>query len=339
MDTAIYRICDNNDVIGLKAFFNEWLVNRQLNNVYGVIETNEETSYIRSNDSYPVAYQNDQYLKWLKNVYFILSKERNSDPGLFYWFKPFKRAKEILRDRELHLLSLDKMDQNDHTESIEFIQRYHSFPYAEDYAKSRIYGSGRIGTHISCFTTNFRKQRFWEEYANYDTGVCIGLRIVFKNDSEFSCFQPFKLRDIFYDKDYSLDFLNEIRYEVFKHFNVVLSTITEDTEWMPYYYKRDKYRWEEETRLSFDIGKFIEMQKSFSKKDKITIDERLEVHNLELVYETEKSEKPPFLLRIPFDNAFIKVEVCEIICGSNVLDSQISELKDLINANVIVWKR
>jgi hypothetical protein len=333
---------NNQDVEGIKDFINNWLVDRKIEPLFGLIESTENTEYVKRIEhspynSTPLVYENQQYVEWLQNVYKSLSADRLQDQGVFYWFKPYERAVEIINENRVHLLSLEKQDLNDHSEALEFVQRYEYFPYSDRYYKNNvIMGKDKFGG-IACFTKNFRNQRFWNDYAKSDMGIAFGVRFYFKNDPFFQGYQPFTLRDVFYDTGYDLDFLNELRYLIFRKYDVILSTIPNEINWMRYHYKRDKYRWENETRLSFDWEEYSHISGLFIKEDGLNIFERMETHGIETHW-IDKS-RPDFLTKIHFDNPFFKLEINEIICGANVTDYQIDELRKLTNGEVHVWRR
>lgn len=328
----------NQDIPGFKEFINEWLVKRGVDSLYGIVKQGEAPEFHKPNEVHPITYENKQYVEWLDGIYSKLSVDRLNDKGIFYWFKPFQRAVEILQESRLHLLSLEKQDLNDHSEALEFVQRYEYLPYARSYSGSGFSEKNQFAFGgVACFTRNFRNQQFWDDYAKSDAGVALGIRFIFKNDPLFQGFQPFVLKDIFYDTGYDLDFLNELRYLAYKKFNVVLSTIPRSLRWMCYYYKRDKYRWENETRLSFNLDEYGNICGLLMKKDRRNFIDRMEGHKIESHYFDES--RPKFLTKVHFDNPFFKIEVSEIICGANVTDKQIDELRRLTEGKVLVWRR
>jgi len=338
-----YTLRKNDDIQGLKEYINEWLISRNLDSLYGLINSSAESKYVIPPKGYDVTYENQEYVEWLNRVYSRLSIDRIKDEGTFYWFKPFERAVEILKEQRLHLLSLEKQDSNDHTEALEFLQRYVYFPYSDRSLDTTISNNSKShASGIACFTKNFRDQQFWSNYAKANTGVALGIRFNFKNDPLFKGHQPFILRDVYYDTGYDLDFLNELRYLTFKKFNVVLSIIPSEgfdlgLRWMRYYYKRDKYRWENETRLSFDIIKYLTINVLFKEQDGIEFQDRMETHGIESHF-ADKS-RPDFLMKVAFDNPFFQVKVDEVICGANVCDKHVEELKELTKGEVHVWRR
>ncbi|MBC3540299.1 hypothetical protein ACFSC6_02720 [Rufibacter sediminis] len=206
---AGFTLDKNKDLVGLKEFLNEWLLKRNLDAKYGSIKSSLDSEFVTPytddhNKRFPLYYENTQYIEWLEGVYSKLALERSSDQGVFYWFKPYDRALEILKEEKLHLLSLDKQDLNDHAEALEFTQRYEFFPYSQYYHHSS-YGKENF-PHIACFTKNFRSQKFWDDYANNETGVAFGIRIIFKDAGVFGGLKPCMLRDVFYDTGYDFNF-------------------------------------------------------------------------------------------------------------------------------------
>ena len=65
----------------------------------------------------------------------------------------------------------------------------------------------RENIFILCFTKNGNKERFWKEYVNNDSGVCLVFRLL-NFDPQFA--ELYNFRDVSYDNGYRFDFINHI---------------------------------------------------------------------------------------------------------------------------------
>ena len=73
------------------------------------------------------------------------------------------------------------------------------------------------------------------------------------------------------------------------------------------------------------------------KQDRKNVFDRMEGHKIESHYFDES--RPEFLTKVHFDNPFFKIKVSEIICGANVTDEQMVELRRQTKGEVLVWRR
>jgi len=191
---------------------------------------------------------------WLDKIYNHIAANRVGDFGEFFHFKNFERGLEIIQNRSLRLFSLESQSENDYAELSEYYFKY-SRPNHFHTTDSTI-REYRDKTFIFCFTKNFRNERFWSDYARNDTGLALGFtftKFKWRNFDGHYC----QFRDVFYDDGYALDFINEIRAKVMRKCKVNVDFEPYVCIWFPYFYKRVKYLWEDETRLAVYGGNTV----------------------------------------------------------------------------------
>lgn len=258
----------------------------------------------------------------LRNL--IISRKFSTDP--FYHFKSFDRAMEILGDNKIPASNLSSNSENDFSEYSEFFRRIGAFepfttahPIEEGFnfnkdGKSKI-DEWRDDIFILCFTNDFRNPKFWQEYVNNYEGVCLKFNFKFKKHLDS---WKFDFRNIFYDTGYDLDFINEISHMLRINHQLVVNP-TGFTKFS-LHYKRLKYQWENETRLSFNYSQYKELGNIFNTN--------IDAKNINRKY-----------ILLPKSNQFFDWEISEVICGYRITDDQITELKNIgikHNKNIIV---
>lgn len=250
-------------------------------------------------------------------IFSSVATDRKKDIGQFYHFKAnLEIIKSILVERKIQLTALEYHGDNDHAEYSEFFKRSEYFGHFCDGNINEL----KRKIFILCLTKNFREKLFWQNYANEGTGACIVFRFEFKEDNQAF----YELRDVGYDSGYRFDFINELRYKFFREFNkeLFINGITKFAQ----FYKRDKYRWENETRLSFNfnIGSFANcLEKPFEIKTQEDEDGNIAREFIELKFD---------------DNPFFKLKIDEVICGVNMDETDFKEISNLCSPNTKVWK-
>lgn len=280
---------------------------------------------------------------WDKNpiykLFYYLAKNRYKDEGQFYHFfaKPewvFSKSKpnfqknrkstikqNLINNNTIQATSLHSLSSNDHTEYSEFFKRIDV-----KYIMDKNFDADKKNKYVFCFTKNWRTERFWREYADDYKGVCVGFRfIVKKNSPQFNetGIDGILIRDVYYDSGYDFEFINKLRYEFLKHFNKEL--FLSGSSRFALFYKREKFKWEDETRLLINT--------SVSNK----------IFKNNLVGKEEfygENDQKRFFFNLNTDNCLFKLEITEIIIGKNA-DLDITELKNVCfskNINARIWR-
>lgn len=280
------------------------------------------------------------YYDPIKTLFRLLAKNRYADLGQFHHFKSFPVALDIIKSKSIQVSNLVANQENDFAEFSEFYKRvglYKGFiplDYAEQ-LKQGVFNANalcqlditRENTFILCLTQDNHNERFWAEYGVNDTGIAIGLRFSeFREDQK----HQYNFRDVFYDSGYSLDFLNQINFDLKKEFGSILY-FSELHKFTPFY-KRGKYSWENETRLSF-------MYKHENYDTGVTLDSVFPI-------QTDQHTLRKYIC-LPIDNPdmpnpLFKLTIDEVVCGSKVTNVQFQELKEQLSLSfpdALIWKR
>lgn len=275
-----------------------------------------------------------------KEVYFDtlfdkLSKNRKTDLGIFYAFKKANRAIEILQKKAIPLMSLSSQSDNDYSEYMEFNNRYfnNAVKYISKNTHSLFYEDCKLQVdnfYIFCFCKNFRNDKFWSDYANNETGVALGFRFDSFSEEKNALLNKYQLRDVFYDDGYAFDFINETRYKIENKLKISFGILPEHN-WFPAFYKRARYEWENETRLSFhssDIANLI----------KLTGYEGPPYEEFERMSIKAPNGKNGLLL--PLNNSLFNLKIVEIICGKNIPQKEFEILNQIaLSEDIKIWKK
>lgn len=251
-------------------------------------------------------------------IFSELATSRISDTGQFYHFKPsVDRVRQIIQSKEIELSALYYLGQSDYAEYSEFFKRTGFFGM---FYKNKV-DDRKKKIFILCFTKNARENRFWSDYSDNDNGACIVFRFEFLNGPYRHLFD---LRDVYYDAGYEFEFINDLRYKFVRYFGKEL--FLEGINKFAQFYKRGKYKWENETRLSFDYD-FDDA--ALLKLDYFPIQQG-----------TDKNGNVREYIKLKLNNHFFNLNIEEIICGHKVTEAQKQDIKnDLANPNIKVWRR
>jgi hypothetical protein len=103
------------------------------------------------------------------------------------------------------------------------------------------------------------------------------------------------------------------------------------------FYKRAKYKWEREVRLCFDYQENEDFKEVFIKGNLAFPDEI----NLEKYFtKHHDTTNDRHFIKVPFENnRLFTLKVSEIICGKNITDTQVNQLKAQADNDTIIWRR
>ena len=251
----------------------------------------------------------------LQRIFDICATDRRFDSGQFFHFKSVKRAIEILDTGTVQLTALHYLDKKDRAEYSEFFQRTgHFYPLV----------TGKIDdmkkkSFVLCFTKSSRQEEFWNHYAEQEDGVCLGMRYDIGAKELQRCVE---FRDVTYDTGYLFDFINEIHYWFRREFEK--NPFIEGVLPFARFYKRAKYSWEDESRISFDY---------YTNTDP----PRCNPFPIQIVTENGKNRE---YIEVPLRNDYFTLSVDEIICGRRVCCADRSRLLSASNLREDrVWVR
>lgn len=253
------------------------------------------------------------------------SKDRQNDKGVFYSFKEPRYALEILEEEKLYLPYLSKHLENDPLEYYELLSI--TSPHKSVFDRQNI----KDNIFIHCFTKDFRNNKFWSTYGtnketNKKENVAIGFK--FTKYIEFEkLINIIEFRDVIYNDKNRFDFIKEIQFRLYSDFGRILKI---DSEFdLARFFKREKYRWEDEVRLCIDLYKL-----DFIKEKYKQIFPEFFNYNVESIY-TKKNNA----LFVQMSNEFFKFEVCELICGIDISQPDFTKLQRIANIrNIPIWK-
>jgi len=248
-----------------------------------------------------------------------------------YAFKYPNHAIEMLENNDLRLTSLKKNEENDPLEYQEFWYRLGNLsrmiPDNYDITannwvcnrdKKLPIDKDRKQIYIYCLTRN-PSYRHWKEYGNDGKNVCIEYNFKPKNKNNDGAF---KCGNVHYDSGYDFDFLREINYYIRTEYGLFFNP----TGWTNFalFYKRNKYRWEEETRISLNLINFGLTEDDMEKG----------IMNLNYKVNEDGSINKDIVC-IKNNSDYVNWEIKSITIGTNCPKEDREKIKDIINSNYI----
>ncbi len=282
---------------------------------------------------------NVHQLIWIqedKNPIARVLKDRSPqvcDGDILYRFMKSDYAIGALQEKAFRMYNLESQSLNDYAEFTEFYKRVGLLGYLmpEEYCRKMcstkknmteirrhnenpIYcdigrpnkspQSDRVRNlgHILCFTRNL-EDRFWLEYADSDDGVCFEIQVLTNSSFGPSQNERIGFNRVSYDSGYDFDFISEINFRLRQY--CMKEVMINGLFRFSFFYKRDRYSWEKETRL--------------------------------LIYNPNQLER--------FDDSYIKypihvpngsipytIRIRKVHIGRNVPKDKVSQITDLANA-------
>ncbi len=234
----------------------------------------------------------------LLNAFSSTARDRRQDDIRFYHFLKYGYALKAVKEKALQFTAMKYFDGNDHAEYSEFLRRC-------GYCKDGVDGDKRK-LFVSCLTNTSESERFWCEYADGDKGVCLCLRLskVNAKNAEY-----WDMRDVVYDNGQRFSFIRKIRDAFRREFDREL--YIEGVDKFARFYKRQKYEWEKETRITLDYRCHHDLATLFP------------------IYETndDQSQVIREFIVVPFKNELYTLTLDEVLCGSNVSDFEMEDLR------------
>ena len=234
----------------------------------------------------------------LHRIFSQLMGDRKStvSSDVFYHFKTCPSViLDIINKKSIQVSNMVANTENDYTEYSEFFRR---IGFAD---KNRL-EKARSNTFILCFANTCSEQRMWDEYATNETGVCLCFNV--KHLSHIDSWS-YSFRNVFYDHGYDLDVVGEIVDKIEQKYQ--LSFLPQGVHRFAQYYKRDRYRWENETRLSIQYEDILDYEA-------ITNTESIVTKH----FTRNTASNGREYLDIPFQNPLFEFEMRELIMGKNV---------------------
>jgi len=172
--------------------------------------------------------------------------------------------------------------------------------------------------YIYCLTRN-PSDEHWKRYGNNEKNVCIEYNFNPKpnvND------EAFKYGNVYYDKGYDFDFLREINYYIRTEYGLFFN----QNGWTRFalFYKRDRYRWEEETRLSLNSMLYGSVKDDAEDKK----------NGSEYKVNKDGSIDKSILCIKNYENRYVDWEVRSITIGANCPKEDKEKIREIMSSNV-----
>ncbi len=270
-----------------------------------------------------------------------LARGRIYDYGQFTHFKSLDIAISIINSKSIQISNLKSNQENDYSEFTEFLRRmefyHHLLPqnYCQQVA-SKTFNPGvpsaadidRENIFILCFAQDCHNDKFWLNYSNDDRGVAINFKFRFYHPDHLA---KYDFRDVYYDNGYDFDFVTFINYYFKQKFSRVL--LPGGFVKFARFYKRAKYNWEHETRLSFHFDPTMPFGLGTAFVNDFPI-------------HTDPVSGRKFLniplSGNPLGNPYFDLDIVEVVCGRNVTSADYIRLQTALNASypkANLWKR
>jgi hypothetical protein len=223
---------------------------------------------------------------------------KDVDSHSYFHYKKFEFAYDFIDKEYITLSALSNYKDSD-------IKEYEHFFEIVNIGTSKSYiEEKKDGFYIFCLTEDSKTERFWEEYADYYKGLCIEMEIT---DEDKSKSELFDLRKVCYDNGLGFHFFAQMQKELLDKTGKYL--VIDGIAKFGAFYKREKYNWENETRL-FMNWNWYEKQLKDSK--------------IEYMPRTTKK-----FLKVPFDNDLFIIKVKSITIGKHLMPYQKEKIKEL----------
>jgi hypothetical protein len=151
---------------------------------------------------------------------------------------------------------------------------------------------------IFCLTDNNCTERFWDEYANKGKGLCLELEITYKPGNIW-----YDLNRICYDNDdeNKFQFFADMQKKIHETFDKYLSI--NGLAKFGALYKRNRFAWEQETRLL--------------------------IHKDNGIFKITETDNKKYMI-IPFNNQLFSIKIKSVTLGNNLSNNQRKEIENLL---------
>ena len=234
----------------------------------------------------------------LLNAFSSTARDRRQDDVCFYHFLKYGFALRAVKENALQFTAMKYFEDNDHAEYSEFLRRC-------GYCKDGVDGDKRK-LFVLCLTNTCDSERFWREYADDDKGVCLCLRL---SDFNLNTAEFWDFRDVVYDDGRRFSFIRNVRDEFLREFD--REFYIDGVDKFARFYKRQKYEWETETRITLDFRLHQCLVNEFP------------IH----VKKDAQGKNTREFIVVPFKNGFYTLTLDEITCGYEVTESEMEVLR------------
>lgn len=223
----------------------------------------------------------------------------------YFHYKSFELAYDFLDKEYITLSALSNFSGfND-----DLLEYQHFFDTIEIGSSTEFIENSKDNFFVFCLSEDSSTDRFWEEYANSKTGLCIEFRITPTSNPYF--YDKFELRRICYDEGNDIIFYRNMQREI--RDSKIRKGIASNgiAKFAALYKRKVKYSWERETRLLFNNYLYSEEYKD---------------RNLSIMVIDNKK-----YLRINFKNDYFIITVNSVKIGEKITPENRAKIIDLTN--------
>jgi hypothetical protein len=305
------------------------------NNGFGDIHvTPEELDHPGALEAYGMIWPGEPFNDFCVKLFRNLSEDHSEkrDFTLFH-FKDADTGLKIIESQILQASHLPHQSENDAQEFRYFMEQMgHALAnpdlqipeeMTEAFGEFQSIDQMREDVYILCFTKTDSKEKFWEQYANWHTGICFQFRYSSTGnrmiDGQF--FESYSLRDMIYDNDNNnrFKFFDEMSREL--EVRVGYKLMITEVPRFAVYYKRSPYNWEDEIRLGIDIAYLNARHVQHGITHKLSPDGKRKFIPIPI-----KGNELFFGYEFPFE-----LELVRIQCGKEMTDEMYEKVKELTN--------
>lgn len=287
------------------AVINKHVMSSKFHDSLGDV-TAKDMVWIKWNNNNSISFVAGQE-NWITRLHNLIAPMQNETTALYH-FKSAEIGLKILSTKLIQLSALSDKYFNDYAELTEYHNRYGNdgmFPNHQlnDY---------KYFVYILCMTKDKLNQYFWKDFNNHSDKICFKFIVSTTLDH-----QSIQFKDVFYDSGYDLDFLNEIRHEIKKKFGLTIKFQSLRSAWAPYFYKREKFKVEAESRLAIN---YFHLPK--------------DLKNIKLI----KGSEERYFIELPFENEFFSLKIEEVTVSSTLNSETKTRFKEICDAGNIVYQ-
>lgn len=302
MTSPFYTDTERQEILSI---INKYIVRTEFYKTIGIIDTSDLV-WIKFPDkrlSFIAGQEN-----WITKLHNLIAPSRKNDNKTLYHFKSSEIALKILSTKKIQLSALSDKNFNDLKELTEYHNKYGNDTLIPNYQTEDY----RFLIYILCLTKDSNNCYFWEKFNNTNDKICLGIK--FSNIIEDSAIE---FKDVFYDAGDSLKFLNDIKNELKTKFGINIKFQSLLSEWAPYFYKRNKFNIEKETRIAIN---YFHLSKGNRELAKIGGDNQR------------------YFIELNFENPFFVMTITELIIPKSLSENKKTLFKNLCESNNILFK-
>lgn len=264
-----------------------------------------DSKIITSRDSFSIPFRTkllyfDSSDNLFNQIFNLKSLEQKKAKRSYFHYKSFDLAYKFIEEgyftaSALSNFILSKGDVKEYEHFFEVTK----IPYDQTFIDSQ-----RNNLFIFCLTESNQIEKFWVDYVSNHKGICFEFEFIDKQNLS----ENFEFRQICYDDGNDFKFYSEMQDEIYLNFQKYLLT-PGLAKFGALYKQKNKFEWENETRLLFNWGLHQQC-----------------LTNNSISEFTDDSKR---YLKIPFDNNLFNLKIKNITIGKYLCPTQTTRMKEL----------